>query len=238
MAVSAHNSVSNSSSHHGGPSAIGYANSSRFWEKEKMLRGEPFNHFTDNILMHERRQCKAALERYNDAARTYSHISPEERGRLFRAIMEPETRPAYSVGSNTLLPVPPGPRGSVGQQVVVETPFNCDYGYNIHLGDNVLIEAGCYLQDACEIIIGDRTIVGPNVKFYGLTAEVDANVRKGSQGNLRGGAIKIGEDCFIGGDVTILPFRKIGKGAVVGASSVVTKVSLAHMMYAKNVTWD
>ena len=192
-----------------------------------MLHGRPFNHYNDDLLVHERRQCKGALERYNDAARTSSHISNEERGRLFRAIMDPQSRSAYPGGQD----VPAAlyfnaPRGSVGQQVVVETPFRCDYGYNIHLGDFVVMEAGCYLQDACEISIGDRTIIGPNVKFYGLTVDVDASVRKGSNGNVRGGAIKIGEDCFIGGDVTILPFRKIGKGAVVGASSVVTKVRL------------
>jgi len=47
---------------------------------------------------------------------------------------------------------------------------------------------------------------------------------------VQGGAIRIGEDCFIGGDVIILPFRKIGKGAVVGAGSVVTKVSSSKCM--------
>jgi len=83
------------------------------------------------------------------------------------------------------------------------------------------------MQDACEIRVGDRTIIGPNVKFYGVTTSVDATVRKGSRGTVQGGAIHIGEDCFIGGDVVILPYRKIGKGAVVGAGSVVTKVSVA-----------
>ncbi|KAI7081343.1 hypothetical protein KC356_g9175 [Hortaea werneckii] len=81
---------------------------------------------------------------------------------------------------------------------------------------------GCHMQDPCEISIGDRTIVGPNVKFYGITPSIDPSVRNGGQGPVRGGAIQIGEDCFIGGDVVILPYRKIGKGATIGAGSVVT----------------
>ena len=98
------------------------------------------------------------------------------------------------------------------------------------LGDSVVIQSGCHMQDACEISIGARTIVGPNVKFYGITPSIDPSVRNGGQGPVRGGAIQIGEDCLISGDVVILPHRKIGKGATVGAGSVVTTVSLREQL--------
>ena len=39
-----------------------------------------------------------------------------------------------------------------------------------------------------------------------------------------GKPISIGEDCWICGNVVILPGVTVGKGAVVGAGSVVTKV--------------
>ncbi|KAK3669543.1 hypothetical protein LTR78_010597 [Recurvomyces mirabilis] len=52
---------------------------------------------------------------------------------------------------------------------------------------------------------------------------IDSAQRKGSQCSFVAGAISIGEDCFIGGDTIIMPFRKIGRGVVVGAGSVVTK---------------
>jgi maltose O-acetyltransferase len=32
--------------------------------------------------------------------------------------------------------------GSVGENVVVKSPFCCDYGYNIHLGDRCVVGAG------------------------------------------------------------------------------------------------
>jgi len=206
---------------------LAFSSGARMSERDKMLKGQPFLHFSDSPLLNDRQQCRGALERYNDAARTSSHISPEERGRLFRAVMEPQTRPSFRHGLDD---PDPSLKGSVGQDAIVESPFSCDYGYNIHLGDFVVIQSGCYMQDACEIHIGNRTIIGPNVKFYGITASVDSNARGGSQGTVQGGAIRIGEDCFIGGDVIILPFRKIGKGAVVGAGSVVTKVSSSKCM--------
>lgn len=116
-----------------------------------------------------------------------------------------------------------GPTGTCGSRTIVESPFTCEYGYNVNLGNDVVIQANCVMQDACTISIGDRTIVGPNVKFYCMTASVDSGLRKGSQGMFLAGAIKVEEDCFIGADVIIMPFRTIGKGAVVGAGSVVTK---------------
>ena len=201
--------------------ALSYNPNAQLSEKEKMLLGRPFLHFINPELLIDRQQCKGALERYNDAARSTSHVSPEERGRFFRAIVDPTARPEYGRREEPYA----GPRGHIGRQSIVESPFLCDYGYNLHVGDDVVIQSGCYMQDACEIRVGDRTIIGPNVKFYGMSASVDATARKGCRGNVQGGAIHIGEDCFIGGDVVILPYRKIGKGAVVGAGSVVTKVS-------------
>lgn len=80
------------------------------------------------------------------------------------------------------------------------------------------------MQDPCEVIIGSRTIIGPNVRFYGNGASVDPNARKGSQSMLTSGAIVVGDNVFIGGDAIILPHRVIGRGAVIGAGSVITKV--------------
>ncbi|KAK6441567.1 hypothetical protein LTR95_002212 [Oleoguttula sp. CCFEE 5521] len=205
-------------------------------EKEKMLLGKPYLHFIDDVLLDDRQQCKAAVERYNNAARPSDGISADERSRFFSAVIDPAKRPIsnqkyHGVPANSPTLIRPG---RIGYRTIVETPFNCDFGYNINLGDDIVIGAGCYMQDPCEIIIGNRTIVGPNVKFYGLTASVDAGSRNGSQGRLSGGAIIVEEDCFIGGDVTILPHRVIGKGAVVGAGSVVTKNVPPYTVVAGN----
>ncbi|EME83996.1 uncharacterized protein MYCFIDRAFT_101699, partial [Pseudocercospora fijiensis CIRAD86] len=117
---------------------------------------------------------------------------------------------------------------------IVENPFNCDYGYNIILGNDVLVQKYCYFQDASKIIIGNRTIIGPNVRFCCMTASIDAEQRSGLRGDFMAGPIKVEEDVFIGADCIILPFRTIGKGAVVGAGSVVTRDVKPYTVVAGN----
>ncbi|TKA81557.1 hypothetical protein B0A55_02996 [Friedmanniomyces simplex] len=213
-------------------SALSHNSASNLTEKDKMLLGRPFRAYHDSELITDREQCRAALERYNDAARAASGISTEEKGRFFKAVIEPPFRPGWR--ERHPHDVYTGPKGYVGHSTLIDTPFTCDYGYNIHLADSVLIQPGCYMQDACEIHVGARTIIGPNVKFYGVTASVDKNKRQGSEGTFVAGAITVGEDCFIGGDVIILPFRRIGSGAVVGAGSVVTKDVKENTVVAGN----
>ena len=56
------------------------------------------------------------------------------------------------------------------------------------------------------------------------------------QSFFKAGDILVGDDCFIGGDVIILPFRRIGRGCVVGAGSVVTEVSPWRLFHAHSNT--
>lgn len=219
--ISTRDSVTTSSSQRTAALALAYNPSAHVSDRDNMLLGRPFQHFYSDQLLNDKQQCKGALERYHDAARTSSGISFEERGRFFKAITDPTCRPSFRGLDREAYS---GPRGFIGTGAVVETPFTCEYGYNIHLGEKVIIQAGCYMQDACKITIGDRTVVGPNVKFYGITANIEAGCRSGAQSLVTAGAIDVGADVFIGGDVTILPFRTIGRGAVIGAGSVVTKV--------------
>lgn len=48
-------------------------------------------------------------------------------------------------------------------------------------------------------------------------------MRDGTRGPELGKEIHIGEDCWIGGNASILPGITIGRGSVVGAGSIVTK---------------
>lgn len=52
---------------------------------------------------------------------------------------------------------------------------------------------------------------------------MDYRIRNGTRGPESGRPITIEEDCWIGGNVTILCGVTIGKGTVIGAGSVVTK---------------
>ena len=56
--------------------------------------------------------------------------------------------------------------GSIGKKVSVGSPFVCDYGCNIHIGNNVSINTGCTLVDCNKITIGNNVLIAPNVQIY------------------------------------------------------------------------
>jgi len=192
-------------------------------EKEKMLGGE-FYQLYHPQLVDERDACKARLYRFNNANNPHNGASREERARLFREILEP---PNVNTSNRSYHPSNAGPDSvRLGTGVVVEAPFTCDYGFNIDIGNDTVISAGCTISDPCNISIGARCILGPNVQIYGNGLPSDPRMRNGSKGNAIGKRIWIEDDCFIGGNATILGGVHIGKGSVVGAGAVVTKVSL------------
>ena len=157
-----------------------------------MLSGEMY-FANDVVLVNERERCKAACWRFNNSTNPSLDVSPEERTRLFRKIVQPED------GIR-----PDSPTGAVGERIVVEAPLTCDYGYNINIADDVCIGAHCTILDTCAVNIGKRCILGPNVSLYTATLPVDPRMRKGSQGPSMGKSITIEDDCWIGGGVTIL----------------------------------
>lgn len=55
-----------------------------------------------------------------------------------------------------------------------------------------------------------------------------------SRGPETGGEIHVGEDCWLGGNVTVLPGVRIGQGSTVGAGSVVTKDVPPYTVVAGN----
>ena len=201
-------------------------------EREKMLKGNYYHPFSP-ALMEDRERCLAATWRFNNATNPSHGASPEERSRLFRAILSlkpsPEP-PLLTNGSEGPPPQPtmPLPFGTCGERVVVEAPFHCDYGYNITIGDDVLIGPDCRISDTCSVTIGARCIFSPNVKLVCATYPIDPRRRNGSGGQALGRNIVIEEDCWIGSNVTILAGVRVGKSSTVGAGSLLHQVHLSR----------
>ena len=84
----------------------------------------------------------------------------------------------------------------------IEAPFNCDYGSNIHLDENVYMNSSCCLLDVCRIDIGANTLLGPGVQIYTASHSLDPIERRFTE---FGKPVKIGKDCWIGGCAIICP---------------------------------
>jgi len=208
---------SNHYGHHYLPADITTArDNGRYIQRMRMLSSRPYRHFLDEQLKEDRLLCKEALMNFNHSRPSIDHTGAIERARLFSSIIRPNNNlPPNHEGFIT---------GSIGRTSMVEAPFNCDYGYNIHIGEDVIIQSNCYIQDPCRVYIGARTMIGPNVKIYGMTFPLDSRARGGISALAIGQPVVIEEDCFIGGDVIILGGRTIKKGSVIGAGTVVSKV--------------
>ncbi|MEO5323237.1 sugar O-acetyltransferase [Mesorhizobium sp. CC13] len=111
--------------------------------------------------------------------------------------------------------------GSAGEGARVEAPFHCPYGFNIHLGENVFLNAGCTILDTAPVRIGKGTMLGPNVHVYCPEHSKDPVQRRA--GLEIGRPVTIGDNVWIGGGSIILGGIEIGDDAIVGAGSVVTK---------------
>lgn len=197
-------------------------------QKEEMLAGRHFFPY-DKELVLERERCNGACWRFNNSTNPNSGVSPEQRARLFRDILQPRDHVVSPTEASPVSLV-----GRVGENVVVEAPFTCDYGYNISIGQDVAIGKGCTILDTVEVVIGDRCVIGPNVNIYTTTLATDPKKRLGSKGPNVGRKVIIEADCWIGGNVTILPGHTIGRGSTVGAASVVTRVCISsHIDYTR-----
>lgn len=111
--------------------------------------------------------------------------------------------------------------GSVGKNLVIESPFYCDYGPNIHIGDDVAINHNLVILDGAEVRIGNSVFIAPNVGLY--TAGHPIDVERRSKGLEFASPIIIEDYVWIGGGVSIVPGVTIKKGSVIAAGSVVIR---------------
>lgn len=173
-------------------------------EKEKMIRGDLYDAFTPELIK-ERELAHSLFSELNNIGKS----TRENREAILKKLL-----------------------GQCGKNVWVESPFYCDYGYQISLGDNVFINFNCTILDASPVTIGNDVLIGPNVQLFSATHPTDWKVRAKGLENSK--PISIGNNVWIGGGVIICPGVRIGDRAVVGAGSVVTKDIPSDVVAAGN----
>ena len=111
--------------------------------------------------------------------------------------------------------------GSCGQNIIVNQPFRCDFGCNIHVGENFFANFNLTVLDEAKVRIGNNAFIGPNVSIYTACHPLDAPTRNTFAEWAE--PVTIGDNVWTGGSVTILPGVTIGDNVVIGAGSVVCR---------------
>lgn len=108
------------------------------------------------------------------------------------------------------------------EHVVILPHLYVDYGYHCFIGAGTYINHGAYLMDCAKITLGRHCFIGPNCGMY--TAIHPMLPEERNSGLETTAPITLGDNVWLGGDVTILPGVTIGSNTVIGAGSVVTRI--------------
>lgn len=172
-------------------------------EIEKMFAGKIYNPFCEG-MPEARRKAHELCQKYNQV--------PESDGESREAILR------------ELIP-------DCGKGVYLQGPIQFDFGTHIKIGDRSYANFNFVVLDENYVTIGSDVFIGPNCSIltpiHPLCHE-DRNVfyDKETKANINieySAPVVIENNCWLGGNVTILPGVTIGEGCVIGAGSVVTK---------------
>ncbi len=161
-------------------------------ERDRMIAGERYDP-RDATLAADRARARDLCWALNATAES----QPDERRRLLTNLF-----------------------GAGGDTASIQSPFHCDYGHNIALGERVYFNFNCVVLDVCPVHIGSFSMFGPAVQIYTALHPLDAVERRGKE---YGKPVRIGSDVWVGGGAIIQPGVTIGSRTVIGAGSVVTR---------------
>lgn len=174
-------------------------------EKEKAAQGLLYNANHDKEIVSDWQKAKNIIY-------TYNNIPPwekEQRDNLLKSFL-----------------------GKTGKNINILSPFYCDYGYNIEIGENFFANMNLVILDGGKVKIGDNVFIAPNVGIYTAGHPLDAARR--NEGLEYAYPVTIGNNVWIGAQVAVLPGVSIGDNTVIGAGSVVTKNIPANVLAAGN----
>lgn len=110
-----------------------------------------------------------------------------------------------------------------GENVVISYPIIITKPENLQLGNNLYIGPDAWISTYGNVTIMDGTIIGPRIKIYTGNHNYNSDTLLPYDEITIAKNVIIKENIWIGGDVTILPGVTIEEGAIIGASTVVTK---------------
>jgi maltose O-acetyltransferase len=121
-----------------------------------------------------------------------------------------------------------GHRGVASRCVISE---HCVFSgwSSLAVGQKSYINNGVHFDLSAPISIGANVHVGPGTAF--VTSTHDLGIEDRRAGAVFSGEIRVGDGCWLGARVVVLPGVRIGSGIVVAAGAVVTRSLMAPGIY-------
>ncbi|WP_182346237.1 sugar O-acetyltransferase [Tomitella gaofuii] len=173
--------------------------------KQRMLSGEPYRD-DDGELLAERLACRRALDEFNGAPAD----DEERRTAILKSLL-----------------------GSLGERTCVMPPLRCDYGAQVHVGDDSFLNYDAILLDCARITIGSSVFIGPRAQLLTALHPMDDHAARRA-GWESAAPVTIGDGVWLGAGVIVCPGVRIGQDSVIGAGSVVTRDVPARVFAAGN----
>ncbi len=179
-------------------------------EYDKMLAGLPY-HSGDPEMLALCQQARALTRQYNAGMGTAA-----ERRTLLEGLFE-----------------------KIGSNVAIDTPFYTDYGVHTSFSDNIIVGMNCIFIDNNKITIGNNVMIASGVQLCTATHPLKSQeriVKNWNQSMQRNWyhsltkPITIGNNVWIGANVTVLPGVTIGDHSTIAAGSVVNKDIPSHTL--------
>ncbi len=172
-------------------------------EREKMFAGKLYDPFSEG-MPEERTRAHVLCKEYNDT----TEVDAERREEILKELMP-----------------------NRGKNVYLQGPIYFDFGKHISMDDGSYANFNFIVLDEGKVTIGKNVFIGPNcsiltpihpLRYQERNAFVSE--KTGVLTNLeRAGSVTIGDNCWIGGTVTINANVTIGEGCVIASGSVVTR---------------
>ncbi len=111
--------------------------------------------------------------------------------------------------------------GGCGERFHFNSPFRCDYGCNITIGENFFANFNLTILDEARVTFGNDFFFWANFLFYTACHPLDPTTR--NTGAEWAEPVTVGNSVWIGGGATLLPGVTVGDCSVIAAGAVVTR---------------
>jgi len=157
---------------------------------------------------------------------------------MIRSNQNSQIGKSFKIGNYASLYIHPSASLLIGDNINLKNYLNFVVGKNakVILENNIFMNNYCSINAIERIEIGENTLFGEGVKLYDHNHEYNGEVVEHHK--FTSSPIKIGKNCWLGSNVTVLKGVTIGNNCVIGAGCLIHKDVPAGSVVKLNQTFS